>query len=62
MTPPDIHVVPEHDLREHEDLRQCPCRPQVEEVCGGAVVIHNSYDGREYFEADHLVPFEAPQG
>jgi hypothetical protein len=50
----DIHVLPEHDLIEHEQLRQCPCRPTVEiQPNGVAVVIHHSADGREYFEDDH---------
>jgi hypothetical protein len=51
----DIHVTPLNDLRKHLDLRQCWCRPRIE--CGeygDAVVVHNSADGREHFEPDHV--------
>lgn len=51
-----IHVCPTNDTRPHltEGLG-CPCKPRVEEVTHGAVVvgtliIHNSYDGREHTE------------
>jgi len=58
----DIHILPIDDLREHVELRQCPCRPRVDDVEGTAIVVHNSYDGREYFEGgDQLAPFEEPQ-
>lgn len=53
----DTHVLPIADLREHQEIRQCLCRPTVEimyEDLDGqhAVVTHHSYDGREYFEPE----------
>ncbi len=45
----DTHVLPIDDLVEHEQIRQCWCRPQVVD---DLLVVHNSADGREYFEPD----------
>jgi hypothetical protein len=47
-----IHVLPVNDTIEHLELRQCWCRPRVEDAEDGSepLVIHNSADGREYFE------------
>lgn len=51
---PDYHVVPLNDLVQHLELRQCLCRPRVEELPNGhAVVVHHAADGREAFEEDH---------
>lgn len=50
---PDVHVLPVADTREHDELRQCWCRPRIDEQSGHAVVVHNSADGRELFEPDH---------
>lgn len=49
----DIHVVPVNDTREHDEIRQCWCRPRLEEAGLRVLVVHNSADGREYFEPDH---------
>jgi hypothetical protein len=49
----DVHVVPVNDTREHMDIRQCWCRPTLDEEAGHVVVVHQSADGREYFEPDH---------
>lgn len=46
----DIHVLPVNDTIEHLELRQCWCRPRIDEGTGAVVVIHNSADGREHFE------------
>jgi hypothetical protein len=48
--PGDTHVLPIDDLKPHYDSRACECIPKVEEYGFGAVVIHNSYDGREITE------------
>lgn len=51
-TPPsleDIHVVPMHDIREHEAVSSCWCHPQRDDE-EPLVLIHNSGDGREDFE------------
>ena len=52
----DTHIIPLDDLVQHLEIRQCLCRPAVEEFSNGnAVVVHNAADGREYFEADSEV-------
>ena len=44
-----IHVVPLNDLKPHvESGRWCHCKPRID----GDVLIHNAYDGREFFEKD----------
>lgn len=50
--PADIfHVLPVNDLKDHEDGFSCWCRPRIErQVNGNTLVIHNSADGREFFE------------
>lgn len=48
-----IHVMPNADLREHEETTTCPCGPRVEcEPDAAMLVIHNSFDGREATEQD----------
>lgn len=57
----DIHVVPVNDIIEHEDIRQCWCRPRIERAdtpC--AIVVHHSADGREHFEPDASPGTERP--
>lgn len=51
MKPIVVHVKPVNDLSPHRDSADCPCRPRVEQVEGGGiVVVHNSFDGREITE------------
>lgn len=46
-----VHVYPLDDLFPHIlDGADCPCRPKIEEVEGGIVITHNSYDRREQAE------------
>lgn len=46
-------VVPTHDLKEHVNLAQCWCKPRVENCENGSqIVVHNSADGREFYEQD----------
>jgi hypothetical protein len=40
------HVVPIDDLRQHDVRYDCWCKPTDD----GEVFIHNSLDGREFFE------------
>lgn len=47
---PDTHVVPINDAIEHSPIRQCWCRPDVNELIG--VVTHHSLDCREYINGD----------
>ena len=44
---PNVHVIPENDLRPHAEHRNCWCGPTV---TAEGVVIHNSADGREFRE------------
>jgi hypothetical protein len=48
----DIHVYPLNGLRTHDtESRECSCGPKVEVYSfGQAVIVHNSYDGREITE------------
>ena len=54
---PDLHVVPENDLRDHSCSRDCWCAPTLEgtdpetgQPYLSILVIHNSADGRELVE------------
>ena len=43
-----VHVIPLDDLKLHvESGEWCHCEPRITE---DGVVIHNAYDGREFFE------------
>lgn len=48
------NVYPVDDLQEHntdgEDGKNCHCKPRIEEVDDGLLIIHNSFDGRELWE------------
>ena len=38
-------------IKEHEELTTCECNPRIEILDNGEImVVHNSYDGREYIE------------
>jgi len=54
--PTNYHVVPENDLKPHiESGIYCHCDPEVRlEPPYGRLVIHNSYDGREFFENEGI--------
>ena len=46
-----IHIIPINDLMEHEESTTCECHPQIEiRENGDIMVVHNSYDGREFIE------------
>ncbi len=49
-----IHVVPIDDQKEHNTFSDvCKCLPRIEyQPNGHRIIIHNSYDGREFFESD----------
>ena len=42
------HIVPENDLRDHELLPSCWCKPEIDFV--DFIATHNSADNREAFE------------
>lgn len=42
------------DDTDHTESEDCPCHPRVEEMPNGnKVIVHNSFDHREYFEEDN---------
>ena len=45
-----IDVLPNNDLKPHLPGASCRCRPRIEEA--GRLVIHNAWDGREFFEGE----------
>lgn len=48
-----VSVVPLRDSKPHlEGARYCKCRPSIQE--DGGLVIHNSFDGREFYETEAL--------
>lgn len=59
MSPGDQHVIPLDDLLDHQETPDCWCDPKVEVVGANLLVIHNSFDGREFREPDHE-PYRAP--
>ena len=49
-----LAVLPQGDSQSHfEYSPACPCRPKVIMENHIMIVIHNSYDGREYHERDN---------
>jgi len=48
------HVVPVNDKKEHNTFSDhCKCEPRVEyQPNGNRIIVHNAYDGREFFESD----------
>jgi len=46
------HVVPIDDIKPHvESGTHCPCQPEIRpEPPYGQLVIHNAWDGREFYE------------
>lgn len=47
-----IHLLPLNDAKSHVESPACKCAPSVQNVEGGTLIIHNAYDGREFFEDD----------
>ena len=50
--PDSVHVLPIDDAREHALSATCACRPRVEQN-ERLLVVHDSWDGREYWETGH---------
>lgn len=49
-SPETVHVVPIDDLRSHIEVgKYCHCKPSV---INENVIVHNAYDGREFYEED----------
>lgn len=51
------HVIPTDDLDIHDESSLCGCRPAVSvvEESGDILIVHNSFDGREYIVDAHLI-------
>ena len=47
-----VRVLPVNDLKPHLESAACKCAPRVESAESGTVVIHNAYDGREFYEGE----------
>jgi hypothetical protein len=50
-----LHIYPLSDLKEHlvDGSGICDCLPRYEQEGETTIVVHNSWDGREFFE-EHL--------
>ena len=57
-----IHILPLNDLKEHEETTTCPCGPRVDWSEAEAIVIHRSWDGREYIEDAERIINEESRG
>lgn len=44
-----VHVVPLEDSGSHVQSMSCRCRPYISAI-DEDVIVHNSFDGREFFE------------
>lgn len=42
------HILPKRDTRQHIESGDCACVPATMEGSGGVVIIHNSFNGRDY--------------
>jgi hypothetical protein len=54
-----VHIIPENDKMPHDESAFCLCEPRIEpeDEHSAAMVIHNSYDRREEFEArERMMP------
>lgn len=46
----NYHVLPVGDLKEHTEDSTCECKPKVLFENGNMIIVHNSFDRREYKE------------
>lgn len=44
------HILPVNDLAKHLESSTCECNPKIEYINGNMIIIHNSFDGREFVE------------
>jgi len=56
----DIHVMPINDLLPHYEREDCHCDPEIKVEGGKLVIVHNSFDGREFSEPGHE-PYRPPE-
>jgi len=55
LPPPEYHLTPTDDLRDHELSPECWCHPTEDEE-DPRCWIHNAMDGREAFETGERKP------
>ncbi len=44
------NVIPNNDLKEHTEDETCDCQPSMQYGNNTLIIIHNSYDNREFME------------
>lgn len=44
------NIIPTNDLKEHIEDSTCPCHPRIKFENGEMIIVHNSWDGREFIE------------
>lgn len=44
------NILPINDLKEHIEDSTCECKPKIIFENGEMIIVHNSYDGREFVE------------
>jgi hypothetical protein len=44
------HVLPINDIEPHVEESTCRCKPNILFENGHMIIVHNSFDGREYKE------------
>jgi hypothetical protein len=44
------NILPVNDLNEHTEDSTCECKPKIIFENGEMIIVHNSYDGREFVE------------
>ena len=45
-----FNIIPINDLKEHIENSICECKPKIIYENGEMIIIHNSFDNREYYE------------
>ena len=44
------HIIPVNDLELHSETPDCHCKPVIQVEEGEILIVHNSFDGREFRE------------
>lgn len=47
---PMTNIIPLHDIYDHHNSKSCMCCPVVIEEFHKLIIVHNSYDAREFEE------------
>lgn len=47
---PLVNIVPVKDLKLHLVSEACLCKPSIKWECITKIIIHNAWDGREFYE------------